>query len=131
MEQNLERRPPRQLVRAVEQLSPAELDLFADEVTALRARRHAPMLSEDESHLFAIINRALPEADRMRLAELIEGLHNENLISDEHRELLQLQHRLEALHAERVKALARLAQLRGVTLTRVMDQLDIHFPDYV
>jgi hypothetical protein len=29
-----------------------------------------------------------------------------------------------------MKALASLAELRGVTLTAVMDQLGIHFPDY-
>jgi hypothetical protein len=57
MESNLQSVSSLQLVQAVEQLSPAELDHFADEVAALRARRHAPMLTEDESALFAIINQ--------------------------------------------------------------------------
>lgn len=118
------------MVQAVEQLSPAELDRFAEEVAAVRARRRAPMLSEDESALFAIINQTLPETDRQRLTELGEQRANETLTPDEHRELLELQQRLEALHAARMKALAQLAEMRGVTLTTVMEQLGIQSPDY-
>lgn len=130
MEQNLRHLSSAQLAQAVEQLSPAELNRFVDEVAALRARRNAPMLSEDESALFAVINQALPEAERSRLAELGELRADETLSPDERRELLDLQQRLEELHAARVKAVAQLAQLRGVTLTTVMEQLGIQFPDY-
>ena len=130
MEQNLEPDSSKQLVQAVERLSPAELDRFADEVAALRARLHAPVLSGDESALFAVINQALPESDRQRLAELIEQRSTETLTPGEHSELLELQQRLEALHAARVKALADLAQLRGMTLTTLMEQLGIQLPDH-
>ncbi|HSO76898.1 MAG TPA: hypothetical protein VLU47_18880 [Blastocatellia bacterium] len=79
MEQNLEPDSSKQLVQAVERLSPAELDLFADEVAALRARLHAPVLSGDESALFAVINQALLESDRHRLVELVERRSTETL----------------------------------------------------
>ncbi len=130
MEQDIGSASGKQLVQAVERSSPAELDDFADQVAALRARRHAPMLSDDESSLFAIINPALAESERQRLTELAERGSDETLTSAEHSELLELQQRLEALHAARVKALAELAQLRGVTLTTVMEQLDIQLPDH-
>ena len=120
-----------QLVKAAEQLSLAELDHFAEEITALRARRHAPVLSANESKLFGVINQSLSEQDRTRLAELGEKRTDETLTPEEHQTLLSLQQRLEALHAQRMKALAELAALRGITLTAVMDQLGIHFPDYV
>jgi hypothetical protein len=129
MEQNIESASSKQLVQAVERLSPAELDDFVDQVAALRARRHAPMLSDDESSLFVIINQALPESERQRLAELVERRSDETLTSREHSELLEVQQRLEALHAARVKALADLAQLRGVTLATVMEQLGIQLPN--
>jgi hypothetical protein len=119
-----------QLAQVIEQLSLAELNHFTNEVVALRARRNAPVLSADESALFAIINQTLSESERERLAALGERRANETLTSDEHEELLALQHKLEGLHAARMKALASLAELRGVTLTAVMDQLGIHFPDY-
>jgi len=130
MEQNLELTSSKHLVRAAESLSPAELDRFADEVAALRARLRAPMLSADESALFSIINQALPEDERQRLAELAERRSNETLTPGEHSELLELQHQLEVLHAARMKALADLAQLRGVTLTALMEQLCISLPDH-
>lgn len=130
MEQNIESASGKQLVQAAERLSPAELDDFVDQVAALRARRHAPVLSDDESSLFAIINQAQPESERQRLTDLIERRSGETLTPSEHSELLELQQRLEALHAARVKALAELAQLRGVTLTTVMEQLGIQLPDH-
>ena len=130
MDQNVEHASSKRLVEAVEQLSPDELDRFADEVAALRARLHAPVLSADESVLFAVVNQALPEVDRRRLAELSERRSNEVLTPVEHTELLQLQQRVEALHAARLKALAELAQLRKVTLTTLMEQLGIQFPDH-
>lgn len=129
MEQNIESGLGKKLVQAVERLSPAELDDFVDQIAALRARRHSPMLSDDESSLFAIINQALPESERQRLLELAERRSDETLTPGEHSELLELQLRLEALHAARVKALAKLAKLRGVTLTTVMEQLGIHLPE--
>jgi hypothetical protein len=88
------------------------------------------MLSEDQSSLFAIISQALRESERQRLTELAERRSDETMTSAEHSELLELQQRLEALHAPRIKALAELAQLRGVTLTTVMEQLGIQLPDH-
>lgn len=130
MEPNITSVSNPQLAQAVEQLSPAELNRFADEITALRARRNAPVLSTDESALFVTINQTLTEAERTRLAALSESRANETLTPGEHQELLALQQKLEALHAARMKALADLAALRGVTLTTVMEQLGIHFPDH-
>ena len=89
------------------------------------------MLWADESALFAVVNQALPEVDRQRLTELSERRSNEVLTPVEQSELLQLQQRVEALHAARLKALAELAQLRDVTLTAIMEQLGIQFPDHV
>lgn len=131
MSQNIQLISNLQLSQVIEQLSLTELDRFANEVTALRARRHAPVLSGDESSLFTTINQSLSETERKRLAELGERRAEETLTPEEQQELLMLQQRLEALHAERMKALANLAQLRGVTLTAVMEQLGIEFPDYV
>lgn len=131
MSQNIQPISSTQLTQVIEQLSLAELDRFADEVMALRARRHAPVLSADESALFATINQSLSADEQHRLAELGEKRVDETLIPEEHHELLRLQQRLEALHVKRMKALAELARLRGVTLTAIMEQLGIEFPDYV
>jgi hypothetical protein len=119
-----------QLIKAAEELNSAELDLLANEVAALRARRNAPVLSPDESALFAVVNYAMPDRDRNRLSELSQRRGEEMLSPDEHSELLELQQRLEALHTARMKALAELAAMRGLTLAEVMGQLGIQFPDH-
>ena len=130
MEQDIQPVSASKLVQMAEQLSPAELDRLAQEVATLRGRRNAPLLSADESALFVTINQRLSEADRQRLAHLGEHRYREELTPEEHRELLELQQRLEALHANRMKALAQLAQLRGVTLANLLTQLGIQFPDH-
>lgn len=131
MSQNIQTISNPKLSQVIEQLSLAELDRFADEFTALRARLHAPVLRADESALFAIINQSLSEAERNRLATLSVTRAQEILTSDELQELLALQQQLESLHVKRIKAMTELAKLRGVTLTVVMEQLGIEFPDYV
>jgi hypothetical protein len=119
-----------QLIQAVEDLNPADQDLLLNRIAELRARRNAPVLSRDESALFAEINRTLPEDDRARLAILRQQGQDEVLSPVEHTELLDLQQKLESLHTARMKALAGLAALRGLTLTEVMEQLGIRFPDH-
>jgi hypothetical protein len=119
-----------QLIEAVEGLDASDLDRLAIKVAALRARRNPSVLSTDESALFAIINRALPEGDRDRLAQLSRRRREETLTPAEHTQLLELQQRVDALHASRMKALAELAALRGVTLDEIMEQLGIRFPDH-
>lgn len=118
------------LVHAVEQLDPEELERFADEVASIRARRRATMLPADESALFEIINRALPADDRARLELLGARRREETLTENEYEELLELQERLETLHAARMEALAKLASLRSLSLPAVMDQLGIRLPDH-
>jgi hypothetical protein len=119
-----------ELVKAVEQLPPDELERFADEVASLRARSRARVLMPDESSLFEVINRALPDEDRKRLEALTERRCEEVLTGDEHRELLELQDRLERIHAARMEALASLAGLRSLSLPAVMDELGIRLPDH-
>ena len=49
------------LLRAVEQLNPAEFDRFVSQVLTLRARREAHSVSSSETELLLRINQGLPE----------------------------------------------------------------------
>ena len=51
----------RDLLKATEQLDPAEFQQFVADVLGLRAQRQAPRLSANESDLLLTINRGLPE----------------------------------------------------------------------
>jgi hypothetical protein len=118
-----------QILSALEELSPAELEGLVPRIIALGAARRAPHLSPEESKLLARIDECIPANLKTRLSELEARRDNGSLTGAESAELLTLSDRVEKLHAERVAALTRLAKLRGVTLPALMDQLGIRFPD--
>lgn len=120
-----------QLVRAVEQLSKPDLDVFVPRVIALRAQRQTPTLSQTEADLLLKINEGLPIPLRQRYAELIAKRQAETLTDAEHAESLELTQQVEAHQARRVAYLAQLAQLRQVPLAMVADSLGIKEPSHV
>lgn len=97
---------------------------------SLQARRRAPGLSQGESELLAKINQGFPPDVQRRLNELVAKRQAETLTPGEHEELLRLIEQSEKAEAARVEALAQLAALRGVSLTKLMDDLGIKAPDY-
>lgn len=120
---------PDELVKAADQLPLAELDRFVSQILALRARRAVASLPADEAELLVAINRGVPDDVRSRLDELGQRRDDEALTPPEHEELLRLIARVEELEAERVDHLARLARLRGVSITALMESLGIRGPD--
>ncbi|MBF0349648.1 MAG: STAS/SEC14 domain-containing protein [SAR324 cluster bacterium] len=114
-----------QLLQAVAQMPEPELEQFVAEVMALRARLHTSTLSESESKLLNKINLGIPELIQSRYDELMVKRQNESLAGTELQELLNLTDQVEKLEAERVEALAELAQIRGVQLAELMKNLGI------
>jgi hypothetical protein len=117
---------PEDLLQAIEQLEPAELERFIERALALRARRRAPTLPAAEATLLAEINQSLPTEIQTRYDDLLIKRRAEQLSPAEHAELLRLTEQVEGRAAERVRQLAQLAQLRGVPLRRLMDDLGVH-----
>ena len=121
---------PEQIISAVSHLSLPELKKVLDSLLALQAERNAPRLSAAESTLLVRINQGLPSDLRTRIAALRERREDEVITDTEYEELTRLTDHAEELHADRMGALVELAQLRGVSLPVLMDQLGIHFPEY-
>lgn len=119
-----------QIIAVVEHLSLPELEEVASRVLALRAARRAPHLCAEEAALLQRINHTLPEDLKARMHVLMAKQEIEELSETEYTELASLTDRLEVLHADRMAALATLAQRRGMTVDDVMQQLGIHFPDH-
>lgn len=115
---------PNELAAAVAQLPPAERDQFINRVLALRLQQ-MPVLPADEAALLLAINQGVSEADQHRYGELLAKRQAETLTPDEYTELLRRSDEIERLHAERMAALARLAQLRQTTLAHLMVDLGI------
>ena len=119
-----------QIAGAVENLPPAELEALLQRVLALRATQRAPHRRDMPARLLTVINQRLPTPDLARLHDLRAIRQHRSLESVEQTEIVALTNRLEELQAQRLAALAELAQVRGVTLPTVIAQLGLKFPDH-
>lgn len=115
-----------ELLKAVEQLDQPELERFVARVIALQARRRAPTLSPTEADLLERLNQGFPSAMLHRYEELLAKRSAERLSPDEHTELLRLTDQVEQHEAERIDVLAQLAQVRGVSLGQIVNDLGLH-----
>ncbi len=120
-----------EILAAVDELSTPDLEEFISQAIAIRARRREPSLSFSESALLLQINQGIPLELRQRSDELKAKSHNETLTPEEHSELLQLIDQMEAANVERMKLLATLADLRGISLSKLMQDLGIISPALV
>lgn len=114
-----------ELLEAVSQLSTPDLEEFVSEAIVLRAKRRSSSLSRSESELLLKINQELPSELWQRSEELIVKLEDETLTLEEHAELLQISAQIRELEVDRVKLLAELADLRGVTFERIVQDLEV------
>jgi hypothetical protein len=119
-----------ELLSAANQLSEPDLEILVNQVLLLRARRKAPVLPAAEAELLVEINQGVPPDLQQRYQVLAEKRDAETLTETEYQELLALSDRIEILAAQRVEALAKLAQLRQVSLLQVMDDLGIASASY-
>lgn len=120
-----------QLLKAVEQLSGPELEVFLNQALALRARHENPCLSEHESELMLQISQAILPDMQSRFDELVAKRQGLTLTEAEQVELLQLTDQIEQQDAQRVEALGRLGLLRGRSLLEIMQDLGITPPTCV
>ena len=114
-----------ELFLKVDELDTADLDRLADRVYWLRARKKAPVLAPPETELLMKINRAPSPESHHRYQILAQKRDGETLTEGEHQELIQLSDRMELLGAQRIQALAQLADLRQISLLQVMADLGI------
>lgn len=120
----------RELLQALDQLSTPDLDGVIRQALALRARRSASSAPRQEAELLLTINQGLASELHARYAVLIEKRREERLTPEEYQELLALTAEVEGFEAQRVAALAELAQLRHTSLQALMDDLHISAPVY-
>lgn len=123
-----ERMTAEQIIAALDKLSLPELEQVFEHALAVQAERRAPRLGSEESALLARVNEGLPHDLRLRLVALRKKREDASISDAEYAELTELTDKAEILHAERMAALADLAKLRGVSLSSLMDNLGIHFP---
>jgi len=114
-----------EMLKGVAQLEPNELEQIVNKLLALQAHQRAVNLSQTETDLLQQINKGLPPTVRLRYDELAVKLHEEIITPAEHEELLRLIDQIEQADVERLRYMIVLAQLRGVSVDTLMDQLGI------
>lgn len=118
-----------ELLKAVEQLSPPDLEAFTRRVLMLQALRQAPGAAQDEEALLRLVQRRLPDDLQQRYDELIAKRRAETLTPEEYEELLRLTDEVEAHNTRRVESLVKLALRRSVTVDELMKDLDLRWPE--
>jgi hypothetical protein len=88
-----------------------------------------PHLTSDESELLQEINEGLPAQSWDEYNALIRARDEEALTSGQHKRLIDISNHIELQNSRRIGALAKLAKIRHVSLTDLMDTLGIPQPD--
>jgi hypothetical protein len=120
-----------ELIKAADRLDETDLNSLIKQVVYLRARRKTPVLPEEEAQLLLKINQGLPANLLAQYQILREKREAESLTDLEHNNLIQLSTQIEQIGAQRLEALAHLAQLRQVSLLDLMETLGIQQMSYV
>jgi hypothetical protein len=120
-----------ELIKAANQLNEADLNQLLHQIVFLRARRKTPILPEEEAQLLLRINQGIPSDLRSCYQALREKRDAETLDDKEYESLIQLSNQIEQIGAQRLQALAKLAQIRQVSLLDLMETLGIQPVSYV
>ncbi|MFS8116972.1 MAG: STAS/SEC14 domain-containing protein [Microcoleus sp.] len=113
------------LLQAVEQLSQPELEQFIEQVIQLRAKNIAVSLPTQESELLIKINQGLPEELQHLYQALIDKRDRETLTKSEYQQLLESTEQVEKYQAQRLEYLTQLAQIRQISLTKLITQMGL------
>jgi len=113
------------LLQAVQQLSLPELEQFVTDLIAVKAKKKAPHLSHNEAELLLKINQGISPDLEQDYQNLIDKRNQEVLTDAEYQELIKLTDIVENYQAQRLEYLVKLAQLRQVSLSDLMTQLEI------
>jgi hypothetical protein len=119
-----------ELIKAANQLNETDLNQLLHQIVVLRARRKTPILPEEEAQLLLKINQGIPTDLRTSYQILREKREAETLDDKEYDSLIQLSNQIEQIGAQRLEALAKLAQLRQVSLLDLMETLGIQPVSY-
>jgi hypothetical protein len=114
-----------QLLTGVEQLSDSDFEAFANSFFHIRAVRRTKPLPSRETNLMLIINKGLGEKEQKRLFELDKVRISEKLTESEYNELTVISEQLEQLDADRLKAVAELAEIRNVPVLDLIKKLKL------
>lgn len=110
-----------EIIAAIGQLGPVDLERVAHQVAQLRMRQVTGL----EAELLQTARRRRPRAFERRYRELMQKRREETLTEAEYEELLSLTDEAEAFDTRRIKALSALADMRQTDLDTLMRELGL------
>ncbi len=113
------------LLAGVEQLEKQDLEEFVKRVLQIRAKRLADTYRHEEATLIEQTKVGLSEAEQLSLQVFADKSQSDILTTAEQKAYLALTEKMETLNNQRLVALGKLAQLRNVSLSTVMEQLGL------
>jgi len=113
-----------QILEESKTFSVPELESLEQSLRLERLRRTRNVLSAEETRLFEVINQPLPGSQR--LPELRAKRDSHTLSPDELDELIRLDDEREEVWARKLRAVADLADYRGVEFDTLYRQLELH-----
>ncbi len=116
----------KELIKGVEQLSSAEFEAFYRKLQMLRLQKTSNPISEKEDKLLKKINRPFTKKKNLRFNLLIAKRDTESLTKNEYEELLVLTEAFEKYELRRLKLLAKLADLKKISLPEVINLYNLH-----
>lgn len=120
-----------EILRAVKELSSSEMDLLQIQFKRMRVKNYPIIKSKSESQLLEEINKGLSYMQEERYNSLLSKRIDELLSEIEYKELLELTTKKEAYQEERLKNMISLAKLKGITLSKLAEQLELKAELYV
>lgn len=113
------------ILKAVKQFTPAELETFTRQVYLIQAQHKTPHLSQRETKLLKKISAGMPEVILRPFQKLRAKMEDETITEAEHAELLRLVDEVERFDADRLTWLIELAQLRDQPVLELIDSLGL------
>lgn len=113
------------LINALEQLSLTDLDVLTEKALQMRAKIIAPQLSKEETVLYEIINKGIPEFEQKRFIELEQKRLSQTLTTLEHQEGLKLIDKREDYENQRLEAMIKLSQIKEISFKELSQQLGL------
>ena len=117
-----------ELLKAVDDLNELGLESLVSHALFVRSRRKSNVLPAEETALMREIQQGIPSALNDHYEALLDKRDDEDITEAEYAELLEIGDQIEAFGVKRIEALAKLATIRQVSLTQIMDDMGIQSP---
>ena len=115
-----------QLLTGVAQLDTPDLEQLLIQIQQVLAHRQNHSLPALEIELLQKINQALPEEIQQKYNDLNAKMRSQTITPDEHQDLLKLIDVVEQADGDRLQNLIQLSQLRNISLSELMKQIQIY-----